>query len=260
MKTRAILLLSLLASSSEAATLEELIAQTNSLVAAFDSSIQIVGGMNDVALGGQVVPVGASDAALISEDIVAAYNNALDFSNPGAQEWLTAQADQKIEELDNAVINFTYAAAPLIEAVEVGSMAASATTVEQEVALEDFIVTNNVEITSVELVAYNDSVVAVESAAATAAAYITASSSQSFVESADAQAYDFRVQYSEVATETFNRDTSTIEISFMASTVSLGLGNYIASIDSIFSTGLESSLYLTGPTQNSCFFTGETCE
>lgn len=249
-------------SSSEAATLEELIAQTNSLVAAFDSSIQIVGGMNDVALAGQVVPVGASDAALISEDLVAAYNDALNFTQPGAQEWLTAQADKKIEELDNAVVNFTYAAVPLIEAVEVGNMAASATTVEEEVALEDFIITNNVEITSVELAEYNDSVVAVESAAATAAAYITASNSQSFVESADSQASDFRVQYSEVATETFNRDTSTIEVSFTGhtSTVSLGLGNYIASIDSIFSAGLESSLYLTGPTQNSCFFTGEGCE
>lgn len=259
-----VVLASLLASSLEAQTLEDLITETNNLVSAFDTSIQVVGGMEEVANWAGIVPVGASEAALLSSTVVDAFNSAASSYTANtltAQEWLSNTAETKIIELNAAVKTFTVVASPLIQAVEISNLAQTAETdVEKEVLSE---MAASSVISTTQVGEYNEAVLGVETAAAVAGAYLAAANDASLVSTATMNAREFNSTYSDVATEVFNRDTNKIEIGFSShnSVVYLDMGAYLVDAATVLTTGATSKLYLTGPTQEACFFSASSeCE
>lgn len=251
---------------AQAQTLDDLVTQSNKLVEALDKSILVVGGMDEVARQGRIVPRGV--AALISDSDVNDYNYAATSytsTTPGAQEWFNATADAKVVDLNNSVQEFVGAASPLIEATRVSQMAEqvqlSGNIAEQQ-ALEDYVATNDVVVDNTELAAFNASTVAVETSAAVAGAYLAAASDSQIVEFADRAATEFNATYSEVTQELFNRDTNYIEVQFASYNQSLAfdMGAYVASASEILDLGVSSDFYKTGPTQNACFFEGTECD
>lgn len=250
-----------------AQTLDDLVTQSNKLVAAFDTSMKVIGGMEEATFMGRIVPVGISEVAKISDRDAVAYNDATTSYksySPDAQEWLNATADSKILDLNNSIEEFVNAASPLVEATRVANMAQQAQLsgdLAEQQALEDYVKTNDVVVDNNELAAFNTSVSVVEESAAVAGAYIAAANDPKIVEAANSMASQFKATYSEVTEEMFNRDTNHIEIQFASynRVIALNMSAYVISAEEVLNIGASSYIYLNSPTQDDCYFNNASC-
>lgn len=252
---------------AQAQTLDDLVTQSSKLVQALDNSMLVVGGMDEAARQGRIVPRGVAQLAFVSDNDVNNYNYAATSytsGSPGAQEWFNATADAKVVDLNNSVQEFVSAASPLIEATRVSRMAEQAQlsgNIAEQQALENYVSTNDVVVDNTELQAFKTSAVTVEESAAVAGAYLAAANDPQIIEFADQAAREFNATYSEVTQELFNRDTNHIEVQFASYNrlVAFNMGAYVASASEILDLGVSSDFYKGNPTQDPCFFDSTQC-
>lgn len=116
---------------------------------------------------------------------------------------LDAHVDS-IDNMHNAIDTFSDAAQELAKLDAVVSIAEQANTIEQKVEVQNFVKTNDVEITQQEVDNYNNSLTEVVSYAQQAAGFLQASMNTDITTTADAQF------------ESFNTNTATVSASYSA--------------------------------------------
>jgi len=145
---------------------------------------------------------------LISPQDLEDYNNALDsVKNAVIYNTQMLLLDAHVDSIDNmhtAIDTFSDAAQELAKLDTVVSIAENATTVEQQVEVQNFVKTNNVELTQAEVDNYNTALSDVVTYAQQAAGFLQASMNADITTTADAQF------------ESFNTNTATVTASYSA--------------------------------------------
>jgi len=194
-----------------------------------------------------------------------AYNTALDnvalaTSTMSAQEYVDGQVQNADEALGVAVDQYVGAAYVLIEAVTVNQMAENAQTSgnpDDVVEIQNYINTNDVAIDNTEVLAYNDSLDAIEQAGQTFGAFVsmnTAENVQGLQDQADQLGYNFL----NAQDATFNTVENKVQIAFAnysaGASIDFTLVNNRVTLPELLAAGEQDSFYTTGPTANPCFF------
>ena len=197
-KTLIVTLLFLTASVQAKAeqTISDLVEASNQIVTIVEDGIKAVSGMGYYAGVGGITPDGFSDSYKITDQQVQDYNNAIqgvkDAVYYNATKLFEEKHDEAMDNLSGAVDTFVVATQQLAEISTVNEMAAEATTVEQQLEVQQFVQTNDVELTQAKVEAYNSSLDDVETYAQQAAAFLQASKNTYITDATDneAQAYN----------------------------------------------------------------------
>lgn len=247
--------------SVQAATLDDLITTSGSIVNTFDTGIKAVAGMRSYSSTGGIAPDGTVDSGIITQDQADAYNNAVATLDAtiDAQEYFNAQAENARSNLDTAIQSFVGAAGAIIEVTVVNNMAQEAANsgdAVQAAAVEAYVTENNVTLETQEIDAYNDALTNVEDMAQATAAFTAIANNPELVAAADQAALDAGTTYSAANEAFFDSSVGTVTVDFIESlaVVQLDVGSYFKSVDEVLLAGSEDSFYLTGPTANPCFF------
>lgn len=116
--------------------------------------------------------------------------------------------EEAMTNLSAAVDVFTVAAQEIAKVDAVAEVASTADTVEEQVAMQDFIATSDVELTQQEVTAYNDSLADIETHAQEAAAFLQAANNTFITDTSDQHSKDFNVSaINATATYTATNDT-----------------------------------------------------
>lgn len=163
------------------------------------------------ATGGIAEP-GAVVQYQITQDQLDAYNGALQEVRDAVYYNTRMLFEDKHEEaminLASAVDVFSVAAQEIAKVDAVAEVASTADTAEEQVAMQNFIATSDVELTQQEVVAYNDSLADIETHSQEAAAFLRAANSTFITDTGDQHAQDFNVSsINATATYTATNDT-----------------------------------------------------
>lgn len=250
--------------SVQAATLDDLVTTSGSIVNTFDTGIKAVAGMRSYSTTGGIAPDGMVDGGIITQAQADAYNDAVLNLNAtiGAQEYFNTQAETARQNLDTAISSFVGAAGAIIQVTTINNMAQEAADsgdAAQAVAIETYIADNDVTLEAPEINAYNDALTNVEEMAQATAAFTAIASNPELVAQADQAALDAGASYSLANEAFFDSAVGTVSVDFIESlaVVQLDVSTYFKSMDEIFLAGEKDSFYLTGPTANPCFFEGQ---
>lgn len=151
----------------------------------------------------------------ITQEQLDAYNGALQEVKDAVYYNTRMLFEDKHEEamtnLSAAVDVFTVAAQEIAKVDAVAEVASTADTVEEQVAMQDFIATGDVELTQQEVAAYNDSIADIETHSQEAAAFLSAANNQFITDTGDKHAQDFNISTIN-ATASFNATNDTLRL------------------------------------------------
>lgn len=126
-----------------------------------------------------IVESGVTDPALISQQMVDSYNNAIDTvlttSYLTASDIFAAEHNNAINNLHMAINDLVSATAVLATVATVADMAASADTTQEQLQVQAALSTTDMSISTADVENYNNALGAVESYAQQAAAFLSAS-------------------------------------------------------------------------------------
>lgn len=141
------------------------------------------------AHNGQIVSDGTVDPALISQQMVDAYNNAIDTvlntSYLTAQDVLMQQHQTAISNLHTAINDLVSATSVLATVAIVADMAASANTTQEQLQVQAALTNTDMTITTADVTDYNNALGAVESYAQQAGAFLAAASNSNITSAVD---------------------------------------------------------------------------
>lgn len=250
--------------SVQAATLDDLVTTSGSIVNTFDAGIKAIAGMRSYSDVGGIAPDGTVDSGIITQEQADAYNNAVATLDAtiDAQEYFNTQSQQSRQNLDNAISAYVGAAGAIIEVTVVNNMAAEAQAsgnTAQAAEVQAYVTDNNVTLETQEIDAYNEALTNVEEIAQATAAFTAIALDADLVAAADQAALDAGTSYSYANDAYFDSASGVVSVDFIESlvVVQLDVSSYFKSVDEIFLAGEKDSFYLTGPTANPCFFEQE---
>jgi hypothetical protein len=159
---------------------------------------------------GDILAPGVMQDAAITEQMRTAYNadiqDVIDATYYDAQMLFEDQHDQAMANLDTAVDNLVAATLVLMEVQAVANMAASADTVQEQLAFQSILSSNDMTISAGDVSSYNSALGAVQSYAREAGAFLAASRStmvtdqtNAFAANTGASLYGAVVTYSATA-------------------------------------------------------------
>jgi hypothetical protein len=159
---------------------------------------------------GDILAPGVMQDAAITEQMRTAYNadiqDVIDATYYDAQMLFEDQHDQAMANLDTAVDNLVAATLVLMEVQAVANMAANADTVQEQLAFQSILSSNDMTISSGDVSSYNSALGAVQTYAREAGAFLAASRNISLTDQTNAFAansgtslYGANVAYSATA-------------------------------------------------------------
>ena len=162
------------------------------------------------ALEGDILAPGVMQDAAITEQMRTAYNSdiqaVIDATYYDAQMLFEDQHDQAMANLGGAIDNLVAATAVLMEAQVVANMAANADTVQEQLAFQTVLSSNDMTISAGDVSSYNSALGAVQTYAREAGAFLAASRNISLTDQTNAFAansgtslYGANVAYSATA-------------------------------------------------------------
>lgn len=200
-------------------TITDLVNASNQIVTIVEDAKKAVAGIGYYAGVGGITPDGFTDSYKITEQQVLDYNNALqgvkDAVYYNAAQLFEEKHDEAMDNFSGAVDTFVVATQQLAEVAAVSEMATEATTVEQQLEVQQFVQSNDVELTQEKVTAYNNSLDDVETYAQSAAAFLQASKNTYITDSTDneAQAYN---NNSYAATVEYNAANDFLQVTWQS--------------------------------------------
>jgi hypothetical protein len=278
MKVKTPLLLSLLVVSSAVQSDEwdDLLATSAAIVNQVDTGIAFVGGMANAGYTGVGISAGQlSGNYYISTAQVNSYNaslkmmvNYMPYGNVEAM--LEQQAADALQEMEQAIDQFTDVVVDMLEVVEVNELAENASDPDSQAEVQEYIATNDLSVSQEDADSYNSSLDAIEASASAAGAYLATAANPEAVAylMQNAQDQNTTVEQNSLAYSSANQaiemtwltsgDVSSVYLNGQGS---FGLDIY-SSEAAILATGYDSMFYNTGPTSMSlsCFLEQVGCE
>lgn len=177
-KTLALLCLSVSAAHAEP-TMPGLQGSAQTILDQLHSSQDLTAGAVISAGNGDILAAGVMRDAAITEQMRLDYNGdiqaVIDATYYDAQMLFQDQHEVAMGNLDSAVDNLVAATAVLMEVQAVASMAASADTVQEQLAVQSVLANNDMTISAADVSNYNSALGAVQSYAREAGAFLAAS-------------------------------------------------------------------------------------
>jgi len=265
-----------LAEAQSWTTIDNLVNASGNIVTTFDAGIKAIAGTIEYAPQGGIMQDGSLYQHHMKQEDVDAYNLAVmevtaDDYTLSAAEYLAQQATQAQGNLDAAVDQYVNAASIFIEATRLGEMAQEAQTsgdATQAQAVQDYVNTNNVLITTADITDYNESLDTVELAAETwatiEAVYQNGEAVAGLQSQADQLGYDF-ANADDLFLDRYSEMTQSAAIIFNhnamdAAVIFVDVQSNLKTIEEMNMAGEQGGFYTTGPTQNPCFFDMESPE
>ena len=192
--------------------IDNLLAASQELSQTITSARYAVSGSAHYASVGGIPEVGTLTQFTISQEQMDTYNNALqgvrDAVYYNSKMLFEDKHEEAMTNLSSAVDVFTVAAQEIAKVDAVAEVASTADTTEEQIAVQDFIATSDVELTQQEVSAYNDSLADIETHAQEAAAFLQAANDTFITDTADQHAQDFNTSsYNATVTYTATNDT-----------------------------------------------------
>jgi hypothetical protein len=265
-----------LAEAQSWTTIDNLVNASGNIVTTFDGGIKAISGTLEYAPVGGIMQDGSLYQHHMKQEDVDAYNLAVmnvtvDDYSLSAAEYLAEQASQAQGNLDAAVDQYVNAASIFIEATRVAEMAQTAQETgdaTQAQAVQDYVNTNNVLITTADVTEYNEALDTVELAAETwatiEAVYQNGEAVAGLQTQADQAGVDF-ANAGDLFLDRFSEATQSAAIIFDhnamdAAVIFVDVQSNLKTIEEMNMAGEQGGFYTTGPTQNSCFFDMESPE
>jgi hypothetical protein len=266
--------------SAPANELDNLVNTSGQIADKLDLGIQYVGAATTMTANNSgIAPLGMHYDAYISSEEVSAYNAALqnlgDFAAYTAAEFLNDQGQIELGLMNDAIDDFADATVALISVVQVADMAAEAqqtNDIQKQEDLQDYVSTNDqlLTVSQDDVQAYNDSLEDVASHASNAVAYLAVAGNEGATDFLQQGADNAGVRFTE-AKENLSYVASSRAVLLDFKAQNQGYGVWVDGTDAfginlmltradVLLEGSNSDFYLNGPTQNSCFFSGEGCE
>ena len=257
-------------------TIDNLVDASGNIVTTFDGGIKAISGTLEYAPQGGIMQDGSLHQHHMKQEDVDAYNVAVldvtvaDYSLSAA-EYLAEQASQAQGNLNAAVDQYVNAASIFIEATRVSQLAQQAQETgdaKQAQAVQDYVNTNNVLITSADVTEYNEALDTVELAAETWATIEAVYQNDEAVAGLQAQAdqlgYDF-ANADDLYLDRYSEFTQSAAITFTSGAIEsmilyVDVQSNLKTIEEMNMAGETGGFYTTGPTQNPCFFDAESPE
>lgn len=246
--------------SAQASELDDLINTSAVLANKIDGATQLVGAAITHSNMGYVTEDGIVDPHLISVAEVQAYNQALSnmsYYQPygDAQTFLEDKAAEEIELMNDAVDTFTEATIKMSTVIEVADMAETASTPNEEKAVQDY-VQNNVETLTIDqgdVDDFNQSLQDIETHANNAGAYLGVAQSKEATEFLNQGAEDNGTHF-DVASISYSSNMQWVQVDWANNTASAvyingnnwGLDLYVSAEDAYFA-GQQSEFYEYSP-------------
>lgn len=247
--------------------LTDLINTSQSIVNTFDLGIRTVAGMTSYSYDGGIAPAGMAETAYIQKNQADAYNAAVaafsgeDYAYTAAEyaQDQKVTADMQMQESIEAYVQAAYA---VIEVTRINNMAeeiGATNTAEGEARaqeLQAYIAGNDVILDDAEVLAYNDGLAGIESAASELAAFTAIAVDAELQASLESSVADMGESLRNAENAYFAEGTSNliIEFSGAATQVALDMSLYFKTTTEILDRGAADTFYTTGPTQSRCFF------
>lgn len=263
--------LCLISSGVRSNELDELIRSSAAIVQQIDRGIMMTGAAVTYANNGTGVSDGTlAGSAHISLQQLQDYNAALTATRSykvygSAQDVLEEQSTRELELLESAVQTFTGVVVEMAAVQEVSERASSVTTLEEEVAVQNFVVENEgtLALTQDSVETYNQSLDDIETHANNSAAYLAVAGSPEAVAFLEQAAEEKGARITD-ATLTFSQATQSVDVAWNVNATSQvylnGTDNFNIDIyktnEEILTAGSESEFYLIGPTAKGfdCFY------
>lgn len=176
------------------------------------------------AANGEMIQYGATDSVMITSEQMTAYNSALDAVSQAvyynAKNLFEDKHQDSMQALGAAVDTFTSAAAEIAFVSQVNEIAQVADTVPEKEAVQSFIADNDVQLTNVQVEAYNTSIKDIEVNAQEAAAYLRASQDDRVLAIADTEAESFNASLHN-STVSYSASNDVLSVHFFNHSVEL---------------------------------------
>lgn len=202
---------------------------------------------------GGIVETGTVTQFQITQEQMNAYNGALQEVKDAVYYNTRMLFEDKHEEamtnLAAAVDVFTVAAQEIAKVDAVADVAETADTPEEQVAMQEFIATSDVELTQQEVAAYNDSLADIETHSQEAAAFLQAANNTFITDTSDNHAKDFNVSTIN-ATASYTATNDTLRLIWAA--------DHQISFHNFFSNDFKASADVMGMGQS--IYAGNTME
>jgi len=265
-----------LAEAQSWTTIDNLVNASGNIVTTFDGGIKAISGTLEYAPVGGIMQDGSLYQHHMKQEDVDAYNLAVmdvtvDNYSLTAAEYLAEQATQAQGNLDAAVDQYVNAASIFIEATRVAEMAQTAQETgdaTQAQAVQDYVNTNNVLITTADVTEYNEALDTVELAAETWATIEAVYQNGNAVQELQMQADQFGVDFAnanDMYLDRFNmvNQSAVVDFSNASGQIAMAVIDVslnLKTIEEMNMAGEQGGFYTTGPTQNACFFDMESPE
>ena len=213
-----------------------MLSQAQQLEQAITLGVQSAAGVQSYAYQGQVVQDG-SVQGYIEQQYVDAYNQALnDVQNHNyqniAEQVVDAAIMESMDDLHVGVDNLVDAVTEMSEVFAVADLAEEAKQeadtsqqVQDQEALQDYIIANDVEIEQADVDLYNESLGVIEEAAQSAAAFISIAQDQNFIETLSDDLEMFNADVASVQLN-YNQNADQLMVSFMGTSGGSGSFDY----------------------------------
>ena len=265
-----------LAEAQSWTTIDNLVNASGNIVTTFDGGIKAIAGTLEYAPVGGIMQDGSLHQHHMKQEDVDAYNLAVmdvtvDDYSLSAAEYLAEQATQAQGNLNAAVDQYVNAASIFIEATRVSQLAQQAQETgdaTQAQAVQDYVNTNNVLITTADVTEYNEALDTVELAAETWATIEAVYQNGDAVQELQMQADQFGVDFAnanDMYLDRFNmvNQSAVVDFSNASGQIAMAVIDVslnLKTIEEMNMAGETGGFYTTGPTQNPCFFDMESPE
>ena len=224
-----------------------------------DSAVLTVGAVGYAAIGG-VINDDALNAGIITTEELGAYLEAKDLVlqhdyaiAETAEQMFMQEHAANMNSLDTAVDNLTAATAVVMTAVEVASTAAEADTKPEQVELQGMLETDAYSLDSAEVNEYNEAVVAVETFAQQAGAFMAAANNDELTSTVDSYAAQGNYMVGSYTAITYTQSVDEFVITWNDSGFGTGFQGYLTpdmkNAAEIYAAGEYINEYGAMPTQ-----------
>jgi len=216
---------------------------------------------------GGIAPTGMAETAYIQKTQADAYNAAVaTFSSENyaytAADYAQDQKTNADMQMQESIDAYVQAASAVIEVTRINNMAEElevTNTAEGEAQaqeLQAYIAGNDVILDDAEVLAYNEGLAGVESAASELAAFTAIAADVELQASLESSVADMGESLRNADNAYFAAGTGNliIEFSGAATQVSLDMSGYFKTTTEILDRGATDNFYTTGPTYSPCFF------
>ena len=198
-----------------------------------NSSILTIGAVGYAAIGGVINDDALSDGIITTEEL-GAYLEAKDLVlqhdyaiASTAEQMFMQEHAAAMNNLSTAVDNLTAATAVVMTAVEVASVAAEADTKPEQVELQGMLETDTYSLDEVETNEYNEAVIAVETFAQQAGAFMAAANNDELTSTVDSYAAQGNYMVGSYTAITYTQSIDEFVITWDDSGISTGFQGYL---------------------------------